>query len=172
MTSKDLKRKFKFYEDKISSLWSKKQRVEALLYMSLLVELFVKEAILTFEKIIEGAAVQHHVNFNPRNLYSREDIENQPLGYLIKILNTYTKDKALIKMLTQFSKTRNKCIHKLLDHEMKDVHKDLKDFNKFYYKLMIKLMQLNVKQMDLVHKSFHHMCDDCFKKMLPRQIKL
>lgn len=172
MTSKELKRKFKYYENKISLLWSKKQRVEALLYMSLLVELFVKEAILTFEKIIEGAAVQNHVNFNPRNLYSRDDVENQPLGYLIRILNTYTKDETLIEMLRQFSKMRNKCIHKLLDHEMKDVHKELKGFDRFYYKLMIRLMQLNVKQMELVHNSFHHICDDCFKKMLPKQIKL
>lgn len=172
MTSKDLKRKFNYYGKKIDALWNNRQRIEALLYMSLLVELFVKEAILTFEKIIEGAAVQHHVNFNPRNLYSREDIENQPLGYLIKILNTYTKDKTLIKMLTRFSKMRNKCIHKLLDHEMKDVYKDLAGFNKFYYELILKLMQLNTNQLNLVEKSFVHVCDDCFKKMLPKQIKL
>ena len=172
MNSKELIRKFNYYGEKVDNLWSKRQRIEALLYMSLLVELFVKDAILTFEKIIEGAAVQNHVNFNPRNLYSRDDIESQPLGYLIKILNTYTKDKALIEMLRRFSKMRNKCIHKLLDHEMKDIHKELSGFNKFYYKLMIKLMQLNTKQMELVKKSFVHMCDDCFKKMLPKQIKL
>src|SRR3989344_5808608 len=112
MTGKDLIRKFEYYDDKINVLWGKRQRVEALLYMSLLVELFVKEAIFVFEKIIEGAAVQHHVNFNPRNLYSRDDIENQPLGYLVRTLNTYTKDKALIEMLGRFSKMRNKCIHK------------------------------------------------------------
>lgn len=172
MTSKELKRKFKFYDKKIENLWRRHQRVEALLYMSLLVELFVKETILTFEKIIEGAAVEHHVYFNPRNLYSRDDIENQPLGYLIRILNTYTKDKPLIEMLTRFSRVRNKCIHKLLDHEMKDVYKELKNFYKFYYQLIIKLLKLNVNQLDIVKKHFVHMCNDCFKKMLPQQIKL
>lgn len=140
--------------------------------MSLVVELFVKEAILTFEKIIEGSAVHNHVNFNPRNLYTREDIENQPLGYLIKVLNTYTKDKSLIGSLTQFSKIRNKYVHKLLEHEMKDVQKDLKDFDRFYYKLVIKLLELNVNQMKLIKESFVHICDDCFKKNLPKQIKL
>ena len=124
------------------------------------------------EKIIEGAAVEHHVYFNPRNLYSRDDIENQPLGYLIRILNTYTKDKPLIEMLTRFSRVRNKCIHKLLDHEMKDVYKELKNFYKFYYQLIIKLLKLNVNQLDIVKKHFVHMCNDCFKKMLPQQIKL
>lgn len=172
MTTKDLKRKFKYCEKKIEILWSKHRRVEALLYMSLLVEFFVKETILTFEKIIEGAAVEHHVYFNPRNLYSREDIESQPLGYLIKILNTYTKDKTLIEKLSRFSKTRNKCIHKLLDNEIKNVQKELKDFDKSYYQLIIRLMQLNVNQLNLVKKHFVHMCNDCFKKMLPRQIKL
>ncbi len=172
MTGKELVKKFEYYNRRVDFLWSKRQRVEALLYMSLLVEMLAKDAILTFEKIIEGAAVQNHVNFNPRNLYSRDDIENQPLGYLIKVLNAYTKDKALIEMLGRFSKMRNKCIHKLLDHEAKDVFKDLNGFNKFYYQLVIKLMELHTKQMKLINKSFVHMCDDCFKKVLPKQIKL
>ena len=75
-------------------------------------------------------------------------------------------------MLGRFSKMRNKCIHRLLDHEMKDVFKDLNGFNKFYYQLVIKLMKLHTKQMELINKSFVHMCDDCFKKILPKQIKL
>lgn len=172
MTSKDLIRKYKYYDAKIGKLWSRRQRVEALLYMSLLVELFIKEAIFTFEKIIEGAALDQHVYFNPRNLYTREVIKNQPLGYLVKVLNTYTKDKGLIKKLTEFSEVRNKYIHKLLDSDMKDAYRELSGFDKFYYKLMTRLMQLNVRQLDLVQKHFVHMCDDCFKKILPKQVKL
>jgi hypothetical protein len=63
--------------------------------MSLLVEHFLKESIISFEKIIEGAAVSVNVGFNPRNLYSKQDIESQPLGYLIKIFDTYTKAESV-----------------------------------------------------------------------------
>jgi hypothetical protein len=172
MTKKEITRKFKYYEIKIEKLWAKKQRVEALVYMSLLVEFFVREAIIQFEKIVEGAAFQYHVGFNPRNLYSKSDIDSKPLGDLVRILDTYTKDKVLIEKLKKFSKIRNKCIHKLLDHEAKEVYKELKDFNKFYYELMISLFRLNLNQLELVEKHFAHMCDDCFKEALPEQVKL
>lgn len=172
MTKKELDKKFKYYDRKINSLWSKNQKIEALLYMSILVEFFVKQAILNFEKIIEGIAFEYHIGFNPRNLYSKNDLENQPLGYLIKILNTYTKNKNLIKNLKHFSSVRNKCVHKLLEHEVKVINKELKEFNRFYYKLVIELLQLNLNQLNMADKSFYNICDECFKKALPNQVKL
>jgi len=172
MLTKEIKRKFRIYEQKIIVLWNKKLRIEALLYMSLIVELFTKEAIFSFEKIIEGSALQYNVGFNPRNLYTRADIESQPLGYLIKILDTYTRNKKLIKDLKHFSEVRNKCIHKLLDHEIKDINKELRNFNKFYYKLMVSLFKLNLNQLKLTEKSFFHVCDECFKRDSPKHIKI
>lgn len=169
---KEIIKKFRFYDQKINKLWAKKQKIEALLYMSLLVEFFVKDLIITFEKIVEGAAFSCGVGFNPRNLYSRDNIEDQPLGYLIKILNTYTKDKSLIKDLKYFSNIRNKCVHKLFEHKISKVNQELKRFNIFYYKLIIKLVSLSVAQSKLLKKSFKHICDDCFKKALPKVIKL
>jgi hypothetical protein len=143
-----------------------------MLYMSMLVEFFIKDLIINFEKMVEGAAINFHVGFNPRNLYSKNDIENQPLGYLIKILDTYTKDKKFIQNLKHFSNVRNKCIHKLFNHEIKEVHKELGKFDRFYYDLIISLMHLSIEQMDLSKKSFGHICDDCFKKVLAQEAKL
>lgn len=48
MTGKELVKKFEYYNRRVDFLWSKRQRVEALLYMSLLVEMLAKDAILTF----------------------------------------------------------------------------------------------------------------------------
>ena len=172
LTRQELIRGYKLCQKRIDISWRKRQRVEAVLYMSLLVEYFVKEAILSFEKIVEGAAIGVNVGFNPRNLYSKQDIESQPLGYLIKTLDTYTKDKSLIKDLRHFAGTRNGCVHKLFGRSISEVNRELKDFNVFFYKLMLRLLQLNLDQRNHIEKSFHPICDLCFREMLPRQVKL
>lgn len=172
MKTKELDKKFKYCERKINYLWSRKLKVEAVFYMSLLVEFFIKEAIINFEKIVEGAVLNYNIGLNPRNLYSRNDIENQPLGYLIKILNTYTKDKDLIKRAKYFSEVRNKCIHKFLDHKIKEINKELRGFNRFYYKLVIDLLKLNVNQIRILNKFFGHICNDCYEKVKDKIIRL
>ena len=170
-TSAELIRQHKYFTNRIDLLWSRKQRVEAVLYMSILVEHQVREAILNFERMVEGAAFALHIGFNPRGVYNRKDIESQPLGYLIRILDTYTKDKRLISKLRRFSKTRNDCIHNLMNCKIVEVNKQLKNFNRFFYELMIDLLHLNVKQLDFVGNSFFRVCDECFKEILPAQVK-
>jgi len=171
MKIKEFDKKFRYCEKKIDYLWSKKLKIEAIFYMSLLVEFFIREAIINFEKIVEGAVLNYNIGLNPRNLYNRNDIENQPLGYLIKILNTYTKNKGLIKRAKHFSEVRNKCIHKFLDHRIKEINKELKGFNRFYHKLVIDLLRLNINQIEVLNKSFGHICDDCYEKAKNKMVK-
>lgn len=172
MQTKELAKKFKYCEKKINYLWSKKLKIEAIFYMSLFVEFFMKEAIINFEKIVEGAVLNYNIGLNPRSLYSKNDIENQPLGYLIKILNTYTKDKDLIKRAKHFSEMRNKCIHKFLNHKIKEINKELRGFNYFYNKLLTDLLKLNLNQMTILDKHFGCICNDCYEKVKGKVIKL
>lgn len=156
---------------KINALWRKNMRVEALLYMSLAIEFFLKEAISQFEKIVEGATTSVEIAFNPRNVYSREDIENQPLGYLIKVLDAYTADKNLIKELWKFSKVRNECVHKLFGQKISSISKQLKGFDINFYQLLIELLELNANLSSHSEKYFEVLCDDCFDKEI-KKIKL
>jgi len=165
-------RKYRYFNRKIERLWSKRQRIESILYMGILIEYLVKESIFLFEKIVEGASYRAKVGFNPRNLCSKKDIENQPLGYLIMILNTYTKDKILIRDLKKFSKKRNDIIHKLFFQDISKVNKQLKDFNVFFYELMIMLLKLLISLENHVKKEFVYVCDDCFKDINHTCIKL
>lgn len=172
LSSKEITRGYKFCQGRIEKLWRQRQRVEAVLYMSVLVEFLLKELILHFEQIVEVAAMSCHVGFNPRNLYSKKDIENQPLGYLIHLLETYTRDKKLVQDLREFSRKRNACVHKIMDRRFKDIDRELKGLDIFFYRLLIRLMKLNIKQMDFMKKSFDVVCDKCFAEILPRQVKL
>jgi hypothetical protein len=169
--SKELIQGHKRCQSRIDLLWKKGYRIEAVLYMSVLVEFGVREAILNFEQIIEGAALGARVGFHPRKLYTRKDIETQPLGYLIRILETYTKDKHLITDLRKFAETRNRCVHKILGCDFNEINRDLKGFDMFFFKLMLKVLQLNIKQMEHMDKSFLPTCDDCFKEIVKRQVK-
>lgn len=161
----------KLCKRKIETLWRKNMRVEALLYMSLLVEYLVKEVIFHFERIVEGAAIDTQVAFNPRNIYSRTDLESQPLGYLINILDAYTVDKNLIKDLRHFSKVRNECIHKLFGQKISTVNKQLTGFYRFFYERLIRLLDLNLSQLAHRDKYFYTICDQCFEKEL-KKVKL
>ncbi|MHB2027144.1 MAG: hypothetical protein ACYCPQ_11025 [Elusimicrobiota bacterium] len=156
----------------ISALWRKNLCVEAVPYMGVLIEYFVREAIGDFERIVEGVVMDAKVGFNPRNLYSKKDIEDQPLGFLIRILDTYTKDKNLIRDLRKFVAVRNKCVHKLLDQKENEVNRLLKNLDVFFYQLMLRLLKLNIKQRDFIEKAFHPACCACFDELCARKVKL
>jgi len=171
ISNEELKRKYNYYSRKIEKLWRDRQRTEAILYMSILIEFFIKESILGFEKIIQAVALDAHVDFKPRNLYTKKDIENQPMGYLIRILDIYTEDKNLIKSLTHFSQIRNDFVHNLLYHEIKFINKQLEGVDKLFFELMVKLLSLNINQIEFLETNFHFVCDSCFKETLSNHVK-
>ncbi|MBA4311798.1 MAG: hypothetical protein C0417_04115 [Chlorobiaceae bacterium] len=171
LTKQEMIRGEKLCRRKIETLWRKNMRVEALMYMSLLIEHFLKESIFEFEQILEGSAISMHVAFNPRRLYSRDDLENQPLGYLIKVLEAYTVDNNLIMDLRRFSKVRNECIHKLFGQKISIVNRKLTGFDKFFYELVVRLVQLLLSQIEHKKKHFNWICDPCFQEVR-KQVKL
>ena len=162
--------KYKYCNNKVDLLWKRKNRIEAVLFMGFMIEFFIKETIGTFEKIIEGSVLAYKVGFNPSNLY-RKDIEKQPLGFLITVLDSYTKDKRIIKKLRNFSEIRNKCVHGLFGQKLVKLNKELKSFNLFYYKLLFDLMKLDTRLLDVANKSFYSICDDCHKKAIKKVVK-
>jgi hypothetical protein len=170
-TSKILLKKYRYFTRRINHLWSKRQRIESVLYMGILIEYFVKESIFLFEKLIEGTSYGANIGFNPRNLYNKKEIESQPLGYLIHILNAYTKDQTLIRDLKLFSKKRNAIIHKLFHQDIRDVKKQLKGFDVYFYELMIQLLTLVYNLHIHANNEYIYMCDDCFKNISAKQVK-
>lgn len=171
LTSNEILEGYLFCQERIKELWSKGYRNEAVLYMSVLVEFFTKKLIIRFEKMVEDAAFEAHIAFDPRKLYSKPNIENQPLGPLVRILGAYTKDKRLIADLDRFLQKRNMCVHKILQCKADEINRDLTGFDQFFLKLIWRLMELNTKQMDHGKKSMGFARVAYEKGLLPCQIK-